>query len=146
MNKVDLSHFKNASKRLKEAFARWQLEAERNEEDELLLTMLCDSVTRRYKFTVEQAWKMMQRLLEMDSDSKTQEQARKGHRSVLRLAAENGWIRDYEQWNSFLDLHNDGSQNYDENFPVAILKTMPAFLPELTHTLAQLEQAAQSTS
>ena len=145
MNKVDLSHFKNASERLKEAFARWELEAERNE-DEQLLTMLRDSVTKRYEFTVEQAWKMMQRLLVMDSNSKTQEQARKGSRSVLRLAAENGWIRDYEQWISFVELRNDGSHNYDENIHVAILKTMPSLLPELTHTLAQLEQAAQSTS
>jgi nucleotidyltransferase substrate binding protein (TIGR01987 family) len=140
---IDLSRFKNASQRLREAHARWELETE-SSSDEELLTMLRDSVTQRYEFTIEQAWKMMQRVLESDSDSKVVESARKGSRSVLRLAFEKAWINDFKEWSGFLDLRNDGSHNYDENIPEAILKALPALLPELAFTLAQLELTVQS--
>lgn len=143
MNTIDLANFTNALKRLNQAYARWQLETSRSQDEELLI-MLRDSVTQRYEFTIEQAWKIMQRVLESDSDSKVVESARKGSRSVLRLAFEKAWINDFKQWSGFLDLRNDGSHNYDENIPEAILKALPALLPELAFTLAQLELVVQS--
>ncbi len=141
MTSIDLTNFKNALRRLNQADARWQLETSRSQDEELLI-MLRDSVTQRYEFTIEQAWKMMQRVLECDSDSKVIDAARKGSRSVLRLAFEKGWIQDFTTWSGYLDLRNDGSHNYNENIPEAILKALPTALPELAFTLHQLELAA----
>lgn len=136
---VDLTNLQKASKRLNQAYARWLRESKEREDDEELITMLRDSVIQRYEFTMEQAWKAMQRVLETDKDSKIVENARKGSRSVLRLAFEKNWIDDFRQWSAYLDLRNDGSHNYDENIPEAILKALPQFLPALASSILALE-------
>jgi len=139
MAAVDLSRFRDSHARLAQAYARYQAEQRAGALDDDLLMMLRDSVTQRYEFTTEQAWKTLQRLLAQDDDSKTVEEARKGSRSALRLAFEKGWITDFKLWLAMVDLRNDGSHNYDENIHAAILSMTERALPAMKETLATIE-------
>lgn len=145
---VDLTNLQKALKRLEQALKRLQHERSKEvaeqDTDADLMDMLQESLTQRFEFTIEQAWKAMQRVLEQDADGKVATEARKGSRSTLRLSYEKGWIDDFAQWDELVNLRNLASHNYDERIPAQIAQRVPNALPLLKQALQHLEQHIQT--
>ena len=91
-----------------------------------------DAAIQRFEFTVELAWKTIQRVA-----------AREGveclsPRQAFRVAAQLGWISDVALWLDMLDDRNRSSHTYNESTAELIYSHLAAYATGLDQLLAQL--------
>ena len=109
-------------------------------------TIVRDGVIQRFEFTYELAHKMLKRYLEMTAanpdaiDAMTfQDLIRTGFEQGLLLHSWDAW-RAYRQSRT----HSDASHAYDEEKALRVIESVPAFLEEARHLLAQLRQRTET--
>jgi len=97
-----------------------------------------DSVIKRYEYTYELCWKMLQRWIKINiSPTDAEPRTRK---DLFRLAAQKGLINDPERWFEFNDARNESAHAYDEEKADLVYKVALKFETEAKSLLKALEK------
>ena len=97
-----------------------------------------DSAIKRFEYTYELAWKMIQRWRKDNvSPEKADPLTRK---DLFRLAAQNGLIKDPAPWFGYHEARNETSHAYNEAKAEKVYKAATLFAGEATSLLEELKR------
>ncbi|MBH9554289.1 HI0074 family nucleotidyltransferase substrate-binding subunit [Inhella gelatinilytica] len=128
---LDLSPFARAVQRLREGWARYQLDTTD--------TQIRDGLVQRFEFTFELAHKMLKRHLEASAADPAEFDAA-DFQYLIRSANEQGLLRSaWPQWRLYREMLSRTSHAYDESVALQVVAGIPDFLAEAEHLLAALQ-------
>lgn len=96
-------------------------------------------VIQCFEVAYEQAWKMMQRWLEINRSPSELSGATRRH--LYRIAAQASLINDVELWMTFNKARNQTSHTYDRQVAQAVLECAGTFLSEAQRLIVTLNTA-----
>jgi len=127
---LDLKPLQNALMRLKEGYARYQLDTSDSQ--------IRDGLIQRYEFTYEISHKMLKRYLERTSanpqlfdDMQFADLIRSGNEQSLLQS-------DWSSWKIFREMRAKTSHTYDESVAQRVVTVIPDFIEEVSFFYAQL--------
>jgi nucleotidyltransferase substrate binding protein (TIGR01987 family) len=117
-----------------------QLEAgikrkEQNPGDELLR----DGVVQRFEYTMDLAWKFLQRYLKVNLQ--VDDLAIRSKKDLFRESARLQVIGDAESWIAHYDARNSTSHNYNQETAIRVYAQAQLFLPDAKKLLEVLKNA-----
>lgn len=131
--KLDLSPLTRAIERLKEGWARYQLD--------ISDTQIRDGLIQRFEFTYEISHKMLKRYLESTSanpaefdDMSFQDLIRMGNERGLLLGA-------WPEWRNYREMRAKTSHTYDEDIALEVVACIPNFQDEADYLHQKLRDA-----
>ena len=129
--KLDLTSLQKALSSLDRAIKRY--ESDTTDED------IRDTVIKRFEYSWDLCWKMVNRQLEQDMP--TRPSANKlSYPEILREAAECGIISNVEGWMGYRKMRNITSHGYDEEKARIVYKAAVEFYIDATDVLKELEK------
>ena len=96
-----------------------------------------DSVIKRFEYTYELSWKMLQRWIKINISPEDSEPRTK--KDLFRLAAKKRLIADPEAWFEFAEARNNAAHTYNERNAEYVYKVALTFLPETQALFKALE-------
>lgn len=101
---------------------------------------LRDAVIQRFEFTMDLAWKFMQRFLKnagvTDNEIRTK-------RDLFRETARIGLIGAPEKWFAYYEARNETSHTYNQEVAERVYQKALEFFEDVTGFLIELKQASQ---
>jgi len=101
---------------------------------------LRDAVIQRFEYTMDLAWKLIQRALK---NAGVQESAIRTKRDLFREGARMGWIVDPTSWFEYYDARNKTSHTYNATIAGEVFQKAIAFFPESQTLCEALQKEAQ---
>jgi len=130
---LNINPLRNALSRLEEGIAR----SSQNPHDD----QLRDGLIQRFEFTYEISHKILKRFLEMTSADPAQIDAMT-FQDLIRTANERGLLKgNWHNWKQYRDMRAKTSHTYAEEFAIAVVDQIPAFLDEALFLLGKLDAA-----
>lgn len=102
---------------------------ELNNSDELLR----DGVIQRFEYTIDLAWKFLQRYLKVDLQ--IDESSIRSKKDIFREAARLKLIDDAENWIAHYEARNSTSHEYNQEVAKAVYSQILLFLPDVKKLL-----------
>lgn len=134
--KLELTPLKNAVSRLAEGWVRY--------EKDITDTQIRDGLIQRFEFSYEIGHKMLKRFLEMTSPN-PELFDQMDFSDLIRSANEQGLLlSDWTHWKTYRTMRAKTSHTYDEDVAIEVVKSIPAFLEEVSYLLQQLQQRNES--
>ena len=132
MDKLDISHFKNAIARLQEGLVDYASYP-------LILTVR-DGLIQRFEFTYEISHKTLKRYMEFTSATPEQYDGM-AFQDLIRSGNEQGLLLgEWVDWKSYRDMRSKTSHTYDEETALEVVAKIPTFLREAQHLYEQLQR------
>ena len=103
--------------------------AEQNNNDELIR----DGVIQRFEYTIDLAWKFLQRYLKVDLQ--IDESSIRSKKDIFREAARLKLIDDAESWIAHYEARNSTSHEYNQEVAKAVYSQILLFLPDVKKLL-----------
>lgn len=128
--KLDFSSFEKALISLKKALLRSQQQLDDEE--------LRDACIQRFEYSFELAWKMLKRQLEKDVGN-SQEVDTYSKKSLFRVGAERGLIKNVELWFDYLERRNLTTHTYNPVHAEEVYSVIAAFLSDAEDLLQKLK-------
>lgn len=121
-----------------EQFKQGLIQSELCPHDELMR----DGVIQRFEYTMDLAWKMMQRYLKI---IQIEESVIRSKNDIFRESARVGLIDNPEAWISYYRARNETSHDYDHEKANAVYAQATAFLPDVQKFLEIFKHVLQKT-
>lgn len=132
MSQLDLSPLGNSIARLREGLDRYL----QNTSD----AQIRDGLIQRFEFTYEMSHKMLKRFLEVTSPNPA-ELDEMNFQDLIRTGNERGLLMgDWSDWRTYREMRSRTSHTYEESAAIQVVASIPKFLDEAQHLLAQLTQ------
>ena len=132
MSSLRLEPLEKAISQLEAGIAR----AKDNTTDELLR----DGVIQRFEYTIDLAWKFLQRYLKIDLQM--DETALRSKKDIFREAARLKLIDSAERWIAHYEARNSTSHDYNQEMANKVYAQALLFLPDVKQLLIELRHAA----
>ena len=130
--KLDLSPLNRAVSRLKEGYARYQLDITDDQ--------IRDGLIQRFEFTYELSHKMLKRYLESTSAS-PDEFDNAPFQYLIRSANEKALLRsDWPKWRGYREMRSKTSHTYDEKVALEVVSVIPDFIEEAEYLYNKLTE------
>ena len=127
---LDFSSFERALNSLKKALVRSQKQLGDEE--------LRDACIQRFEYSFELAWKMLKRQLEKDVGN-SPEVDTYSKKSLFRVGAERGLIKNVEPWFDYLERRNLTTHTYDPVHAEEVYSVIAAFVSDAEALLQKLK-------
>lgn len=128
---LDISSMKKALDSLEKAVARSKNEPADEE--------LRDAVIQRFEYTYELSWKMLKRVLELESPNPAGID-QLSFPDMIREAGERGIIPNVEAWLVYREQRNITSHTYDKEKAESVYKTAIDFFRDALNLYCELEK------
>jgi nucleotidyltransferase substrate binding protein (TIGR01987 family) len=131
MEELNLEPLENALRQLEEGLKKAQLDLT----DELHR----DGVIQRFEYSMDLAWKNIQRYLKVIAQ--IDEAAIRTKKDLFREAARLKLIADAEAWIQHYEARNETSHGYDQKIAIVVFERAAIFLPDAKALLESLRNA-----
>ncbi len=128
MNKINFDSLEKAILQLEAGI----FQAQQHVQDELMR----DGVIQRFEYTMDLAWKMLQRFLKVELQ--VEEYALRSKKDIFREAARLQIIDDAESWINYYEARNETSHDYDTVKAQNVYAQVLLFLPDVKKLLVKL--------
>jgi nucleotidyltransferase substrate binding protein (TIGR01987 family) len=99
-----------------------------------------DGVIQRFEYTMDLAWKLLQRFL--TQHFQVQDAAIRSKKDIFREAARLRLIADAEQWIGHYEARNETSHDYNQDKADAVFERAKMFLPDVQDLLEVLRRVS----
>ena len=110
-------------------------------DNEKLRKIIRDSQIKRFEYTYELSWKMIQKVLQQNFG--VTDIAQKPKKDLFREAKQKALIDDLDAWFRYHAVRNQTSHKYDEEQVQRLLHDIAGFYEQVDYTLTKLKTITQ---